>query len=339
MQTIQENQSDLASLDLKRPALDLTVLSDEAQFQLRLCVQEFRSSGNRLAREVFSMTTQLSTMQEILGQQFFVFVDQELGLSRRTAMRQLQVHKVLKAHFSTDGRINVAEASNFTQRALSLLTERTDEAVIDELKQLASDGITISDTLVRKVIDEHGKSSHTEVAVAQAEMVTLTAKLGAAHENIETQRLRFQEQLRNSEEQLRRAEANAKVLEDELDEIKHAPTTVATERIHVPTLPPGFTDAEEAIAAKKFELATLNDSIIALNKNRVKAQEQLQDLTANAAEFLEMKGKVDELFVKFPKALIQSMASTDDKVHLAAAALGNAMIQFGSQLVSASAVQ
>ena len=341
MMTSALTSPDTTFLRMDEVALDLSDLSSDSQLRLRMSVAEFRSSGRRLIGELYVMTQQLCVMRDILGDRFRVYVEAELGLAPRMISRYMHINKVLTTHFSVNGQIDLGEANAFTQRALALLSPTTDSNVVDELRELASKGMSIDHNVVMEVMNKSEADAVTQLASSQADLTAKTRQLEELSQQREVERSRSQRELDSQAEMLRRNEQRRKDLEEELVKLRSQETQVQFQDREV--VPPGFTSVEEAIAAKTRQLDELVDkrdtvstAIDSLTKQQLKLQDAVQQSSATASQFLAMKEQADILIAQFPIALLKSLSTKDLAVKAAIATLGETFVLFGKQLTNAA---
>lgn len=334
--------SDTTALRPDFAALDLSDLSSESVMRLRMSVSEFRSSGRRLIGELYVMTQQLNVMRDILGERFRQFVEAELGLAPRMISRYMHINKVLNAHFTVDGQIDLNDANAFTQRALALLSPSTDSHVVEELRELASQGKGIDHNLVVEVMQRAEADAVTQLASAQADLVSKTKQLADLTQQREIERARHLRESEGQNELMRRAEQRRSDLEDEIAKLRSQETQVRFEEKEI--VPAGYASAEEAVAAKTRELNSLlaqRESVLAeigsLNDKKQKIYSAVEQTSASAAQFLAMKEQTDALIAQFPIALIKSLSDRDPSVQAALTSLGETLVKFGQQLNKAGA--
>lgn len=340
--TLAVPTSDSISLRADWSAHDLGELTGDDQMRLRMSVSEFRSSGRRLIGELFVMTQQLCVMRDILGERFRSFVEAELGLAPRMISRYMHINKVLNTHFTVDGQVDLSEANAFTQRALALLSPSTDTQVVEELRELASQGATIDHNVVINALNQAEADAVTQLASAQADLTTKSRQLADLAQQREIERARNQREGESQAELLRRAEQRRSDLEDEIAKLRSQATQIQFEDKEI--VPAGYATVEEAIAAKNRELESLasrRDAVAAeigsLNAQQKKLQDAVQETSASASQFLAMKEQADLLIAGFPIALLKSLSAKDPAVKTAIASLGQTFAIFGQQLLKAGA--
>jgi cell division protein FtsB len=333
---------DTIALRADLTALDLSDLSSETLMRLRMSVSEFRSSGRRLIGELYVMTQQLCIMRDILGERFRTFVDAELGLAPRMISRYMHINKVLNTHFSVDGQIDLNEANAFTQRALALLSPSTDTQVVEELRELASQGTTIDHNVVMNALNQAEADAVAQLASTQADLTAKTRQLAEMAQQREVERARNQREVESQAEMLRRAEQRRNDLEEEITKLRSQETQVRFEEKEV--VPAGYASVEEAISAKTRELESLvgereavSAEISTLTEQQKKLQDAVQQTSASASQFLAMKEQADTLIAQFPIALLKSLSEKDPTVKAAIASLGETFVLFGQQLAKAGA--
>jgi hypothetical protein len=334
--------SDTVALRADLTALDLSDLPAEDLMRLRMAVSEFSSSGRRLIGELYVMTQQLCVMRDILGDRFRAFVEAQLGLAPRMISRYMHINKVLNTHFSVDGQIDLTEANSFTQRALALLSPSTDTQVVEELRELASQGKSIDHNVVMNALNQAEADAVAQLASAQADLTAKTRQLADMAQQREVERARNQREVESQAEMLRRAEQRRSDLEEEIAKLRSQETEVRFEEKEV--VPPGYASVEEAISAKTRELEALtakrdavSTDIVTLTEQQQKLQTAVQQTNAGAAQFLAMKEQADTLIAQFPIALLKSLSDKDPTVKAAIASLGETFVLFGQQLTKAGA--
>jgi myosin heavy subunit len=340
LMTSAVSSSDNTALRADLGALDLSDLSSENLMRLRMSVSEFRSSGRRLIGELYVMTQQLCIMRDVLGERFRAFVEAELGLAPRMISRYMHINKVLNTHFSVDGQIDLNEANAFTQRALALLSPSTDTQVVEELRELASQGTTIDHNVVMNALNQAEADAVAQLASTQADLTAKTRQLAEIAQQREVERARNQREVESQAELLRRAEQRRNDLEEEIAKLRSQETQVRFEEKEV--VPAGYTSVEEAISAKNRELESLvgqreavSAEIGTLTEQQKKLQEAVQQTSASASQFLAMKEQADTLIAQFPIALLKSLSEKDPTVKAAIASLGQTFVLFGQQLAKA----
>jgi myosin heavy subunit len=334
--------SDSTVLRTDLTTLDLSDLSSDNVMRLRMSVSEFRSSGRRLIAELYVMTQQLCVMRDILGDRFRAFVEAELGLAPRMISRYMHINKVLNTHFSVDGQIDLTEANAFTQRALALLSPSTDTHVVEELRELASQGKGIDHNVVIEVMNKAEADAVTQLASTQADLTAKTRQLAEMAQQREVERARNQREIDSQAELLRRAEQRRTDLEQEIQRLRSQETQVRFEEKEI--VPVGYASVEDAVNAKTRELNSLTAEreavtaeISTLNEQKQKLQDAVQQTSASASQFLGMKEQADALIAKFPIALLKSLSEKDPAVKAAIASLGETFVMFGQQLAKAGA--
>jgi hypothetical protein len=334
--------SDTTALRTDLATLDLGDLSSENLIRLRMSVSEFRSAGRRLIGELYVMTQQLCVMRDILGERFRVFVESELGLTPRTISRYMHINKVLNVHFTVDGQVDLNEANAFTQRALALLSPTTDNHVVEELRELASQGKSIDHNVVMEVMNKSEADAVAQLASAQADLTSKTRQLAEMQQQRELERARNQREMESQAEMLRRGEQRRKDLEEEIAKLQAQETEVRYEPKEV--VPEGYATVEEAIRAKTRELQSLasqRDAVAAdistLTEQQQKLQDAVQQTSASAAQFIAMKEQAEALIAQFPIALLKSLSDKNPTVRSAIASLGETFVLFGQQLSKAGA--
>lgn len=322
--------------------VDLSSLPAEKLNELNVCVAEWRSAGRRLIRELFTMTQQLATMQEILQDQFYSYVDRELGVQRKTAYRYLHINKVLISHFTNDGQLTLTDSQNITQRALMLLSPTTDSAVMDEVKTALTAGQTVDVPYLQEVISRHEAEHATRLASAQAEAQAAVKALERRLEQTELQLARSQRDADSQAEMLRRNKETAQLLEQENRELRSAATEVRYEEKQVEVIPPGFKSVAEAIEAKELQLSELaqaeqrlKQGVEELNAQRSNAQQELDSLVASTANFRSLQAQLETLIGRYPMDTLVALANRERSIKAAYQALGQTMSLFGEQLIRA----
>lgn len=337
---VPQSPSATAPAHFRTDAAVLSDLSTDDMLRLRMAVAEFHSAGRRLIGELYVMTVKMREMQDILGDRFRSFAKSELGLEPRTVSRYMHIHKVLITHFMTDGAVHLVEANAFTQQALALLSPTTDTQVIDDLRELASQGKTIDHNIVLEVISKNEEEAVAQLASTQADLTAMTRELESVRQGREVERARAQRELASQAEMLRRGEERAKDLEGEIQKLREQATEVRFQEKEV--VPAAYASVEAAIAAKTSELDVLTSKreaasreVQELAERQKQIQSAIEQTNAGAAKFMAMKDQTDALIAQFPLALLRSLSESDPAVKAAISTLGQTMILLGQQLAKA----
>lgn len=330
-----------AITSLSQTAIDLSDISFDQMSELRLCVAEYRLSVNRVMNEYFHLTQQVVKMQELLGTRFYPFVQAELGISDRTARRYLHINKVLQAHFSTDGRINVAQVQQISRSAFQLLSPETDDDVINEIRSLADQGVKVDESAVRRIIESREKELEAELASVSAEKEILEKELNVTRESSEVQVARAKNEAERTAAKLDRAEQLRAALEEEIKELQSKATIV--NEVPKEVLPAGYTTAIEATNAANQLLAEAQQKrkdveaeIADLKNKSSEIQRNIAEIQGGADEFLKLKEQLDAIIAKYPQARMEAMSSIDPAIKKLMKGIGEAMMQFGKELQSVS---
>lgn len=317
-------------------------LTSDESLRLSMSVSEFRSAGRRLIGELYVMTQQLCVMREILGDDFRAFVQQELDLGNRMVSRYMHINKVLKTHFSVNGQVDLHAADAFTQRALALLSPSTDPHVIDELRELASQGTKIDHNVVVSAMHRAEADAVAQLASTQADLTAKTRELEDLQQQREVDRSRNLRETESLTEMLRRADQRKGDLEAEIEKLRNQEIQVRYETTDI--VPEGFETVVDAIADKTRELNALTaerDQVqVEMDAMADKQQRQLaalQQADAGATQFLAMKEQTDKLIAQYPLPLLRSLSGTDKAVKSAILTLGETFMLLGQQLTTAAA--
>lgn len=312
-------------------------LTTEQGVQLRIMVAEFRAAQSRVASELVVMCSRLAVMKDILGDKFQAFVEDQLKLNWRTAKRYLDAHSVMQKHLQTDGRLNVAEASMFTQGALKLLSPVTDEDVIDEVRAMAQSGTKIDEAAVKLVVQSRDVDFQQRIELAESEATRANNQLDVERQQRQIEAAQSQLQVTRMNEIIRRTQEQAAALEEDVQRLTKQ-NTVVTE-VEKPIVPPGYTSAEEAIGAAQAQLATLRAEITTAIAERdaqeriaSDSQTQFHNLVQQHSDFLSVKDKVDEILKLLPESHLQTLNVTDPGVKKAINAMGTTLVAFGKHL-------
>jgi hypothetical protein len=316
---VPQTSSAAALTHFRTDAAALSDLSGDDMLRLRMAVAEFHSAGKRLIGELYVMTVKMREMQEILGDRFRAFAKSELGLEPRTVSRYMHINKVLTTHFMTDGAVSLTEANVFTQSALALLSPATDTQVIDDLRELASQGKTIDQNIVLEVISKNEEEAVAKLASTQADLTAMTRELESVRQAREVERARAQRELASQAEMLRRGEERAKDLEGEIQKLSSQATEVRFQE-------------KDALKRQREEASR---EVQELAERQKQLQAAVEQTNAGAAKFMEMKDQADALIAQFPLALLRSLSESDPTVKTAISTLGQTMILLGQQLAKA----
>lgn len=325
-------------------AVNLTHLSQEQLFTLRLCVAEFKASRGRIEREFLILSSKLAMMKEILGDQFIAFAKDDLGLPIRTVQRYLTINQCMEKHLSTGGRIDIGEAQLYTQGALSLLAPVTDDDVIEEVRGLAQSGAKISEAVVRDIIASRNVDYEGRIALAESDAAAATNQLREVESKRELESSRMKSHIERQDEIHRRDQEKVAALEEDLERLRGQATVVTEREVDRPVVPPGYATIADAIAAAERDLAQARSRASdatreadELATRNVDLKASLATFTADTQDFLRVKTTVEELLLQMPKAHLQAIAARDADVKEALEVMGRALIQFGTQLCTATA--
>jgi hypothetical protein len=324
-------------------AAALAMMPVEDQQELSSCVAEWRSSSRRLLVELFNMTEQLARMRKILGDQFYPFAIQRLGVARKTVYRYMHINSVLHAHFEVDGKVVFSNGEEITQRALLLLSPTTDDTIMVQIKSALTEGQPIDERMVSNLLAQKDADHAASLAGAQAEAERTAKTMSRKLERVDAELARSQREMNAQAELLRRTQETQALLQKENDELRKSSTEVRFEEKNVEVVPPGYATAAEAIQAKEKALQQLQRDESAIQANIVSLQEQqtqlkakLADAAKNTADFQTLKTVVETAIAQFPYQAQLAIAKQDVATQQALCALGHTMIQFGEQLTKES---
>jgi hypothetical protein len=312
-------------------------LDNDKVVELRVCIAEFRAAQRRVANDFVIMSAQLSMMQNIIGEGFMSFARNELQLEPRMVKRYLQLHDIMSKRLATNGRIDLAEAQNFTQTALNLLGPITDTDVIDEIRSLARDGQTVDAVVVNKIIAARNVDYEARLRLAESEAAAATAKLAEERQRRQVEAAQNQNHITRQEEIIRRGQEQAAAFEEDVRRLEKQATVVTTTEIEV--APAEYLTIKEAIESAKSELEQVQTRTQAAQQEAEAAeriaQEQQRCLTAFRTEtqdFMRVKSVVEEVMSLAPQAQLQAMASKDPDIKKAIQSMGEALVHFGQTL-------
>lgn len=322
---------------------DLSHLNEEQMIEVRILVSEIRASQDRIGRELYLLTEKMNDLSKLLGDGFVDFVESELGISQRTARRYLQVHSVLKAHFSdSNGRTSASEARHITQGALVLLANEPGDEVIAEIRAIAKSGEEVNEATVKRLIESREAELEARVAAAEAEVALAVRSAQKSSERAELEIARVKGQAENSQEMVRRLTEQRDALEEEVSRLQQQETQVVEKTIEKEVVPKGFATIEEALETTQKDLQTKTGELARVDADLKESQEKLAEMRANLAvaqagkeDFLKMKQDVEALMLKFPVAMLKSMSGSDTNIKTSINALGEAMVAMGNLLKGA----
>lgn len=327
----------------KKKPVDLSHLNAEQLVEVRFLVTAIRGSQDRIGRELYSLTEKMEALSQVLGDKFHAFVESELGISQRAARRYLQVHSVLRAHFSdSSGRTSVSEARHITQGALLLLANEPGDEVIAEIRAIAQNGEEVNEATVKRLIESREAELEARVAAAEAEVALAVRTAQTASERAELEIARVKGQAENSQEMVRRLTEQRDSLEEEVNRLQQQETQVVEKTIEKEVVPKGFATIEEALQTTEKTLQVKAGELARIDADLKDRQEKLAEMRANLAaaeagkeEFLKMKQDIEALMLKFPVAMLKSMSGSDTNVKSSINALGEAMVAMGNLLKGA----
>lgn len=321
--------TDVVSADFSNYTANLPT---EQVMQLHVLTAEFKNSQRQIANEIIVSGTKLAQLEEILGDLFFDFAERELGLHRRTITRYLTAAKVVRQHFSTGGKINLKEVSNYTQSALLLLAPAED-SLIDEVKRLAGTGQPINEKVVKELMAKVSEQDE-RVRLAEAEAESARSRLTAAQKEHELVQARQTSVIAQKDERLQRAEELTEAQREELAELRRA-ETIVQEKL-VPTLPQEFSTLQDAVAHESAKLQTMKDAVEKAKREADQVEEHIQEmrskfaaLTQQSADFKAVQQKIDELLRDLPIANMQALSANDPNAKAALSNMGKLLIQLG----------
>lgn len=323
--------------------VDLSHLTEEQAIRLRILVVEIRSAQDRIGRELYLLTERLQLVSEMLGDSFTAFVESELGISRRAARRYLQVHSVLKAHFTdANGRNEWSETRHITQGALLLLANEPADEVIAEIRAIAQNGQEVNEATVKRLIESREAELEARVAAAEAEVELAVRTAQKAGERAELELARVKSQVENSQELCRRLTEQRDSLEEEVARLQQQETQVVEKTIEKEVVPKGYATVTEAIQTAEKTLQVRVGELEKVDADLKDSQRKMAEMRANLAaaqagseEFFHMKKEVEALMLKFPLAMLKSMSGSDTNIKSSINALGEAMVAMGNLLKGA----
>lgn len=324
-------------------SVNLDHLTPQKQIDLHVLLTEVKGAIRRVESEFLFMATKLGMMKEILGDEaFYPFVAANLKLPKYQINRLLLANRAIQNHLTDDdGRVEVAIAGRFTQRALFMLAPVEDEGILNEVRSLASAGEKINEAVLTRVIEAHQSNNDARLAVAESAAEKAEAALAKAKEIHELEMLRLTKQMASTNEQMRKLGEQRAAAEEEIATLMKQ-ATVVTEKI-VEKIPEGYNSVEEAIKEAKQRLETVQKQEQEAIAAAEAAQAQLNSISADAqakaassSEFTEICSVVDKLLLQFPLAKIKGVASANDEQRLAIMGMGNAMVDLGKQLLEAT---
>lgn len=337
--SIKENPTLPMTIDVHLPELD-----SQKQMEVYGLLTDIRSAIRRVENEFVFMAIKLGQMQEIVGDQFYDYVQRELGLPKYQVQRMLTSYKALTTHLSDDaGRIDMAMGGRFTQGALRMFAPVTDSNVVEEVRKLASAGEKINEAVILRVVAAHETDQEARITLLESEADRAKKDLDKVREQSELDKLRLQSQIAASSEQMRKMTEQRLAVEEEIAKLRKQ-ETVVTEKA-VPTVPAAYTSIEAAIAdaTLKLEKAQQRERDVTratelLVAKQVELQASVTELQTSTAEFEEIKSLADRFLLQYPQAKIKVIANANASQRAAVAGLAEAMIEFGTQLRNAASV-
>lgn len=323
--------------------IDLSDLPSHSVASVKASLGQVRMSQQRLGRELLYMIQHLVWIKDILGDRFNAFVQAELNIPSRTLSRYFSIQKVLEAHFSDDGKVNLVQASQFSQNALCLLSSTTNDEVMTELREMADKGQAINEAMVTKVLNEHDTDYKAQLASTQAEADAARREADRLKQRSDAETLRFERVLANNEEQLRRSELERAALAETVQKLEKEAVQVIEKTVEVEVVPPGFTTVVDAVNATNVLLeeakkkhAAVEEEIKEIKATSATLKQSIAELEGGAEEFIKLKQQLDSIIVKYPSALLSAMSDIDGNIKKVIKGLGLSFVELGNQLTSAT---
>jgi hypothetical protein len=320
-------------------SVDLSDINNENLLNLKLSHAAFKTSQKKLADELFISCQQMHLMQEILGPRIFKFADEEFGINPRTVRRYLHSYKMLNTHFLTDGRINLQEVRQFTQTALQLLAEDTNEDVILEIRNIAAQGGAINEATVKQLLDQQSGDYEARLNAAQAESTAFKKELKIAEEKHELALSRAEKSKNNSQETERRLEAQLKDLELENEKLQKA--SIQVQHVEVEKIPAGYSSIEDAVAeaTRRHEeltnkITSIRGELALIAEEKATIQNNFNVLTVSLQDVEKFKSDIENAFLKMPHSRIVALSNTDKGITTLLTQLGEELISRGQLLCS-----
>lgn len=326
---------------LSLSALNLTGLSQEDLINLHMSHAGFKAAIDVTAKGILASSIHMFTMEKILGDKVFAFVQSEFGIDRRTAKRYLDTHTNLVKYVSVDGRIDMNEAVQYTQKALLMLNEDTSPEVISEMRSIAQSGTKVNAADVQALLDKQSNGYEMRLAAAESQISLATKSQQAATEKCELALSRVESTKRNSEENEKRLKSQIENYEEEIAKLKGQAVRIVDKE--VPTVPEEFKSIEEAISVANSRLVQLQEKIttargeLAMTEaESAELNQALGHMKTTVDQLVKLRADVENLFSKLPLAQLRALSQSNPIAKEIIVGLGNELIARGQLLINMS---
>ena len=324
-----------------RSNLDLSDLSLDQQTLLMTTIAQFRQSQSRITYELCLLTTHFWTMKEILGDnRFYRFAEDELGFNKKKTSRLLKMYRVLNTHFSDDkGRFHPSALTNFSQSGLLLLSDDTDDSIIEEVKRLALSG-KVTEAMVRELLEQRTSEDRDSVLALTAEIEHEKRRATALEAAAELADARSRAISENLTERVRHLEEQRDQLDEELVELRERAVEVKNVEVWVEVLPKEYISKEHALAAIEQKIHEADSKRKKIDRDVRNAEAHLaQTQTQLSADHLDsadnlvkIREAVTDFLQQFPKVLLTKIGTANPAIMVEINLLGDALVAAGNQL-------
>lgn len=318
-------------------SVDLSEFNNEKLLSLSLYLTTFKQSQKRLADEIFISSQQMFLMEQLLGSKIFQFAEEEFGLKHRTVRRYLHTYNMLASHITTDGRIAVDEARQFTRSALLLLSTDTAEEVILEIRNIAQSGTIVNEATVKRLLDEQSGDFESKMSASQAEISANKKNLASLNEKLELSQARLNTVQSNSAEKERRLSLQVEELEAEINKLKEGEIQVVNKEVEV--VPSGFKSIQEAITSENIKHHEIQKKIAEFIEEKKTLEQELtlirdsfKVLQVSSEDVAKFRSEIESAFLKMPYSRLLALSQADVGIASMLKEVGNDLISRGQQL-------
>jgi len=290
--------------------------------------QQMRMVTNGLAHVAFTVFK----MQELLPNPVAHrrYCMEQFDFKEANYYRMVRAGMVIATHFrAKEGHI-VAEASQLPLTAFQLLNADTDVEVIDAIKQKAQSG-KVTEAEVKRMIDDALKDSQAQLNQAQDAIVDqrgTIANLQAQVSEVERDKKTLLAEHNATVNQLHQQKAQTKRTEEERDahladlsetreqliQAQKSTTEIQYVEKEVQVLPPGITNLDEAIEARRTDLTALEQSTAAAQQKMSDLSAKLEHTELSVSTLTQLKASVDSIVAQFPSVLVLKVRETTPEV-------------------------
>lgn len=343
---IQANKA----LEKLHSVVDISDLSLDQTARLFSSIDHFTGAHHRLNEELFQMSLHLTNMRDILGdKRFNKFATEVLGFNQKRVARLLKIYRILEKHFTeADGKFHPNRIEKFSESALLMLADDTDSEVVALLEDMAHTGkVTAGD--VKRLLEQRAAEQDASIKALTAEVAQAERAAQEARDRADLEISRLRVSSESKDEQLRRVLEQRDAMEEENRQLQEQASAVSAPKpqivekiVEKPVVPAEYASKEEAMAGieaklrdKANELQRINSQVESLKTEATQLQQNVAVQQASVEELSRLRGKVEEVQMMFPAALLAKIKSTDQNIAAELAAIGELLILTGTQLKGA----